>query len=205
MIEIKRMITFLGKKYYLKVVATSLFLFLGLASTVFSEDEDKEEKPKPKVYSQEAELFGLKINDLSQSKFEDQLKKMGLRSFPSFRKGIASYSLGEEGILGVRSLTVVYNKSKFVEKISLAGVVKSNEKRKALGLLLINKYGIPTVGFVNQGFGRAQWLFDDGTLIELRNTTFDVSMSYVDRSPKVQSLSGHIDVESLQKKIQSSR
>jgi len=187
------------------MIAMSSLLVFGFASGAFAEDEDEKPKPKPKVYSKEAELFGLKINDLSQSKFESQLKKMGLHSFPSFRKGIASYSLGEDGILGVRSLTVVYNKSKYVEKISLAGVVKSNEKRKALGLLLINKYGIPTVGFVNQGFGRAQWLFGDGTLIELRNTTFDVSMSYVDRSPKVQSLSGQIDVESLQKKIQSSR
>ncbi|MFT2112149.1 uridine kinase [Marinomonas sp. 2405UD68-3] len=197
------MTIFQDRAHFLKMMVISFLLFFCVTSGAFNEDAG--EKPEPKVYSKEAELFGLKINNLSQSEFEGQLKKMGLNSFPSFRKGIASYSLGEEGILGVRSLTVVYNKSKYIEKIVLVGVVKSNEKRKALGSLLINKYGAPTVGFVNQGFGMAQWLFGDGTLIELRNTTFDVSMSYVDRSPKVPPLSGEIDVELLQKKIQSSK
>ncbi|MCZ2722160.1 uridine kinase [Marinomonas sp. 15G1-11] len=193
---------FLSKCQYLKIIFITLTLNFLQSEVALAEVEDL---PELKVYSQHAELFGLKINDLSQADFEKQLDAMGLRSYPSFRKGIASYSLGEEGILGVRALTVIYNKSKFVEKISLAGVVKDNEKRKALGNLLINKYGIPTVGFVNQGFGRAQWLFADGTLIELHNTTFDVSVAYVDRSPKIHSLSGQIDVESLQRKNRISR
>jgi len=211
------MMVSLGKLPFLKAIPISLLLSFSLASEVSAEEVLAEQEgaekvvseesvpAEPKVYSNAAELFGLKINDLSQAEFEEQLKKMGLRSYPSFRQGIASYSLGEEGILGVRTLTVVYNKFKFIEKISLAGVVKDNEKRKALGNLLINKYGKPTVGFVNDGFGRAQWLFYDGTLIQLRNTTFDVSIAYVDRSPKEQSLSGQIDVESLLKKNSSTR
>lgn len=193
---------FLGGSTFLKAMPIVLLLSFFLVTEVSAEEEIPLE---PKVYSKSAELFGLQVNDLSQSDLEEQLRKMGLHSYPNFRQGVASYSLGDEGILGVRALTVVYNKFKFVEKISLEGVVKDNEKRKALGDLLSNKYGKPTVGFVKDGYGRAQWLFYDGTLIQLRNTTFDVSITYVDRSPKEQSLSGQIDVESLLKKNQNNR
>lgn len=151
-------------------------------------------------YLQGAELFGLRVNDLSKAVFEKQLSKMGLQSYPSYKKGVACYSLGPDGILGIKELTVLFNPSDYVRQATLSGVVESNEKRKSLGLLLEKKYGPPNVGFVRNGYGRAKWIFKDGTQIELHNTTFDVSVSYVDERPKVLSESGEIDVHALSKK-----
>ena len=174
---------------------------LSLLTSFLVQAED--ESPAPvRVYATEAELFGMKVNDLSQQELEMNLSRMGLESYPTYRKDYVSYGLGPEGILGIRDLSVHYNSYRFVEKMSLSGVIESNQNRKALGKLLLDKYGKPTAGFVTNGYGRAQWLFDDGTLIELHNTTFDVSLLYVDREPMVQPLSGRIDVEALKNQTQ---
>lgn len=153
------------------------------------------------TYATGAELFGIAFNDLSKSAFEAHLKKMGLEPYPSYRTGIASYSLGKDGILGIRELTVRYNSSNFVEKATMSGVVESKEKRASLGNVLVKKYGQPDIGFVRDGFGRARWVLRDGTEIELHNTTFDVSVVYVDSRPaREQSSSGQIDVEALMRR-----
>ncbi len=147
--------------------------------------------------SNSAELFGLRINDLSKEQLEAQLSAMGLQSFPSYKNDVVSYSLGTEGILGIKILSVYFNQSDYFRQAIMAGVVEDNEKRRLLGSLLVKKYGEPDVGYVNDGYGRAKWLFDEGNYIELHNTTFDVSVSYVDERPKVESRSGSIDVHAL--------
>lgn len=147
-----------------------------------------------------AELFGLSLNDLSLERLEKQLATMGLRSYPSYKEGVVSYSLGPEGIFGVTNATIYSNASGYVSQALLSGVIESNEKRKALGELLEKKYGAPSEGFLNTGIGRSTWLFKDGTLIELHNSTFDVSIMYVDEHPRVETRSGQIDVEALSRK-----
>jgi hypothetical protein len=147
-----------------------------------------------------AELFGLPLNDLSLSRLERQLSSMGLSSYPSYKDGIVNYSLGPEGILGVTNATIYSNASGYIQQALLSGVVENNEKRKALGELLKQKYGSPNDGFLSNGIGRSKWLFQDGTMIELRNNTYDVSILYVDEHPKVVTRSGHIDVEALSRK-----
>jgi hypothetical protein len=149
-----------------------------------------------------AELFGLPLNDLSVSRLDKQLNSMGLHSYPSYKDGVVSYSLGPEGILGVTNATIYSNGSGYIRQALLSGVVESSEKRKALGELLARKYGKPSEGFLNNGIGRSKWLFKDGTMIELHNTTYDVSLMYVDESPKVATPSGQIDVEALSRKNQ---
>jgi hypothetical protein len=149
-----------------------------------------------------AELFGLPLNDLSVSRLERQINSMGLHSYPSYKDGVISYSLGPEGILGVTNATIYSNGSGYVRQALLSGVVESNEKRKALGELLGRKYGTPSEGFLNNGIGRSKWLFKDGTMIEFHNTTYDVSLMYVDENPKVAARSGQIDVEALSRKKQ---
>ncbi len=153
-------------------------------------------KPEP-VYAKSAELFGLLINDLSQEEFERHLKNMGMSPYPSYQADTANYSLGEKGILGIRQISVQYNNYNFVKRIELHGVVENVRKRSSLGNLLSKKYGPPMAGFVREGFGRAQWRFDDGTLVELHNTTFDVTVSYRDLIPKRKTVSGEINVQAL--------
>lgn len=178
-------------------------LIVGLALTQAfaqeSSDSVQESAPSP-VYADGAELFGITFNDLSKNAFETHLKKMGLEPYPSYRQGVASYSLGKSGILGIKELTVRYNPYQYVEKATLSGVVEDPELRARLGEVLLHKYGQPNVGFVNDGYGRARWELADGTDIELRNTTFDVSVVYIDRRPKRVSASGRIDVEALLKR-----
>jgi hypothetical protein len=125
---------------------------------------------------------------------------MGLYSYPSYKTGIVSYSLGSEGILGVTNATIYSNTSNYITKALLSGVVQSKENRQALGEVLATKYGKPSVGFLSEGIGRAKWFFKEGTMIEFHNSTFDVSILYVDEQPRVASRSGKIDVEALSRK-----
>ncbi|SBT17142.1 hypothetical protein MGA5115_01232 [Marinomonas gallaica] len=162
----------------------------------------EEVQPAAPSYSKGAELFGIGFNNLSKAEFEAHLSKMGLEPYPSYREGIASYSLGATGILGIKELTVVYNHYEYVERATMSGVVEDPELRSKLGSVLERKYGPPTVGFIRDGYGRARWILRDGTEIELHNTTFDVSVSYLDRIPKRKSSSGRIDVEALLKRNQ---
>ncbi|NLQ17791.1 uridine kinase [Marinomonas sp. M1K-6] len=147
--------------------------------------------------SKKAELFALPFNDLSLSRLENQLSGMGLRSDPSYKDGVVSYGLGPEGILGVTNATLHSNTSGYVHQALLSGVIESREQRKALGQLLEKKYGDPSDGDLQSGMGHAIWLFQDSTRIELRNSTFDVSVLYVDERPRVVIRSGQIDVEAL--------
>ena len=98
--------------------------------------------------------------------------------------------------------TIYTNKSGYLEKALLSGVVDNDEKRQSLGKLLEEKYGTPAVGYLADGIGQVKWFFNEGTVIELRNTTFDVSLVYVDEQPKVLFNSGRIDVEALSRKTQ---
>ena len=182
----------------LQIVALSLSL-ISVSSIALEQEESVPEVATPS-YARGAELFGIAFNDLSKSSFEAHLKKMGLEPYPSYRTGIASYSLGTNGILGIRELTVRYNDSNFVEKATMSGVVESKDKRANLGNVLVKKYGPPSVGFVRDGFGRARWVLPDGTEIELHNTTFDVSVLYVDTHPAREEASGQIDVEALMRR-----
>ena len=181
----------------IRVFAISVFtFFLGIATLA---------KAEANVVSQSsdvAELFGLPLNDLSISVLEQHLNSMGLRSYPSYKDGVVSYSLGPDGILGVTNATIYSNGSGYISQALLSGVVESSEKRKALGELLARKYGNPSEGFLNNGIGRSKWLFKDGTMIEFHNTTYDVSLMYVDETPKIATSSGKIDVEALSRKKQ---
>jgi hypothetical protein len=152
--------------------------------------------------SSNAELFGLRFNDLPLSKLESQLRGMGIVNYPSYKEGVTSYSLGPEGILGVTNATIFTNTSGYIHQALLSGVVDSSEKRQSLGKLLETKYGVPVAGYLSEGIGKARWIFKEGTMIELRNNTFDVSITYVDERPRVQSRSGKIDVEALSRKNQ---
>ncbi len=152
-------------------------------------------------YAKAAELFGLLINDLSQDEFERHLKSMGMSPYPSYQAGKANYSLGERGILGIRQISVHYNNYNFVERIELHGRVENVKQRSSLGNLLSKKYGPPMAGFVKDGFGRAQWRFEDGTLVELHNTTYEVTVSYRDLIPKRKTVSGEINVQALKDKL----
>ncbi|RNF51462.1 uridine kinase [Marinomonas hwangdonensis] len=148
-----------------------------------------------------AELFGLSFNDLKLVDLAQHLKNMGLQSYPTYKEGIVSYGLGPEGILGITNATLYTNPSGYVRQALLTGVIQSNEKRKAIGDVFFNKYGAPSEGFLNKGIGRSKWLFDDGTEIDFRNTTYDVSILYVDLQPKKSARnSGRIDVEALSRK-----
>ena len=150
--------------------------------------------------TEKAELFGIEINDLAKKQFEDHLEKMGVKTYPSYTKGLINYSLGKDGILGIKNLAVSFNSSSYFERATLSGVVENAKQRASLGRLLVEKYGEPTRGFVREGYGRAVWFFTDGTMIQLSNTTFDVAVVYVDQQPKQTSASGRIDVEALLRK-----
>lgn len=176
--------------------ALVFFLLMGASVHVKAEVSGSSQS------SDVAELFGLPLNDLSVSRLEEHLNKMGLRSYPSYKDDVVSYGLGPEGILGVTNATIYSNGSGYIRQALLSGVVESNEKRRALGELLARKYGTPSEGFLKNGIGRSKWLFKDGTMIEFHNTTFDVSLMYVDEKPKVASRSGQIDVEALSRKNQ---
>ncbi|MCO4785558.1 uridine kinase [Marinomonas atlantica] len=192
----------------LKGFCTTVFMlvsFTSVAEDLVQTDSTEvvgEVTPAAPSYSKGAELFGVEFNDLSKAKFEAHLSKMGLEQYPSYREGMASYSLGTTGILGIKELTVVYNRYEYVERATMSGVVEDAELRSKLGSLLERKYGPPSIGFIRDGYGRARWMLVDGTEIELHNTTFDVSVSYVDRVPKRKSASGRIDVEALLKRNQ---
>jgi hypothetical protein len=147
-----------------------------------------------------AELFGLSVNNLSLSRLEDHLDNIGLNSYPSYKDGVVSYSLGPEGILGVTNATIFSNTSGYVHQVLLYGVVESDEKRQSLGKLLEKKYGTPTAGNLVDGIGKTHWEFRDGTKIELLNSTFDVAITYIDERPRVRVQSGRIDVEALSRK-----
>lgn len=173
-----------------------------MLSQSHANESSQEESAAAPSYASGAEIFGIKFNNLSKEKFESHLKKMGLEPYPSYREGVASYSLGASGILGIKELTVRYNDYQYVERATLSGVVEDPELRARLGNVLLHKYGQPDVGFVRDGYGRARWELSDSTDIELRNTTFDVSVVYIDRYPKLVSPSGKIDVEALLKRHQ---
>lgn len=154
---------------------------------------------KPRLLGN-AKLFGLPLNNLALHKLEKRLNEIGLQSYPSYKDGVANYSLGPEGILGVTNAVVFSNSSGYINQALLSGVVESNIKRKALGNLLIEKYGAPNDGGLLDGIGRALWLFKEGTRIELYNSTFNVSIMYVDERPGVTGHRGKIDVEALSQK-----
>ena len=83
--------------------------FLVASAGCSAESETEEVVPPTPVYLKGAELFGISFNDLSKAEFEQHLSKMGLEPYPSYRQGVANYSLGEAGILGIKELTVTYN------------------------------------------------------------------------------------------------
>ncbi|WP_394183334.1 uridine kinase [Marinomonas posidonica] len=147
--------------------------------------------------SGQSELFGLPFNNLKLSDLGEQLKSMGVESYPSYQDGMQSYSLGPEGILGVTDLTIQSNESGYLVQALLSGVVKSSRQRRALGDLLLKKYGTPSSGRLDNGLGDVEWRLKDYTKIHLNNTSVDVSVMYVDERPKVIQSSGRIDVESL--------
>ena len=180
----------------------SVFAMFVFALSMVAATLAKAESSTASRVADMAELFGLPLNDLSVSQLNKQLNSMGLSRYPSYKDGVVSYSLGPEGILGVTNATIYSNGSGYVRQALLSGVVESKEKRKALGDLLTRKYGNPSEGVLNNGIGRSKWLFTDGTMIELHNTTYDVSLMYVDESPKVATRSGQIDVEALSRKNQ---
>lgn len=144
-----------------------------------------------------AELFGLPLNDLPLSALESKMDSLGFKSYPSYKDGVTNYSLGRHGVLGVKNAAIFYNSSGYVEKTHLSGNVNSPQSRQKFGHLLEQKYGKPNTGELNEGYGRAEWGFEDGTRIAFYNATTDVSITYVDVHPKAVSRSGSIDVQAL--------
>lgn len=75
----------------------SIFLSMAmlciLSSGVLAADESTDRQITP-IPDQGAELFGLAINDLNKADFETRLSKMGLQPYPSYKKEVATYSLG---------------------------------------------------------------------------------------------------------------
>lgn len=179
----------------------SIMSLAFISITVNAEEVELGKPAPPPSYAKSAELFGLLINDLSQEEFEKHLRSMGMSPYPSYQAGKANYSLGDKGILGIRQISVHYNNYNFVERIELHGMVENVKQRSSLGNLLFKKYGPPMAGFVRDGFGRAQWRFADGTLVELHNTTYEVSISYRDLIPKRKSVSGEINVQALKDRL----
>jgi len=181
--------------------ASALFVFIVSVffTGLVSANTNTANNSKPRLFGS-SKIFGLPLNNLALPRLEKHLSEMGLQSYPSYKDGVVSYSLGPEGILGVTNATVFSNSSGYIQQALLSGVVQSNQKRKALGDLLVKKYGAPNDGQLLSGLGRAAWLFRDGTMIELHNSTFDVSIVYVDERPKVASHTGKIDVEALSRK-----
>lgn len=182
----------------------SVFILFSLSEVSFAADNSTDRQTTP-IAEQGAELFGLKVNNLSKESLEKRLATMGLQPYPSYKKDVATYSLGPDGILGVKELSIAFNDDDYLIKATMSGVVKSSEKRQSLGRLLVKKYGTPNIGFVRNGYGRAKWVFKDGTYVELHNTTFNVLVIYVDQQPKVPSESGQIDVEALYEKNEQSK
>lgn len=147
-----------------------------------------------------AELFGLPLSNLRLSALANHLNSMGLKSYPTYREGIVNYSLGPDGILGITNAAIYTNASGFVQQALLTGVIQSNDQRRAIGDVFLKKYGEPSEGILNRGIGRSKWSFEDGTEIDFRNTTYDVSILYVNSRPKSNVRSGRIDVEALYRK-----
>ncbi|MCV2403653.1 uridine kinase [Marinomonas sp. C2222] len=144
-----------------------------------------------------AELFGLPLNDLSLSELENKMNSLGFKSYPSYKEGVTNYSLGRHGVLGVKNAAIFYNRSGYIRKTHLSGTVNSSKNRQKLGNLLEQKYGKPHIGMLDDGYGRAEWQFEDGTRIAFYNATTEVSITYADGTPKAVSRSGSIDVEAL--------
>lgn len=122
----------------LSKVASMLVVFalaLSYGEAMAATADNKESS----TFSTVAELFGLPLNDLSLSQLKSRLNTMGLSSYPSYKQGVMTYSLGPEGILGVTNATIYSNRSGYVRQVLLSGVVESNEKRKNLGTLLGKK------------------------------------------------------------------
>lgn len=186
---------------FISNVLVSAVITGAVSSVAFADIADNLQS-RAQRHDSGAELFGLTVNNLSQAVIEKQLAKMGLQAFPTYKKDRVSYSLGPDGILGIKELDLVFNSYDYIRSATMSGVVESAEKRQKLGLVLEQKYGQPNVGFVKNGYGRAKWFFKDGTYIELHNTTFDVSISYVDQDPMVPKESGTIDVEALSRQTQ---
>lgn len=182
-----------------KILVACVVLFLSINTTLAHAEASR----KPQI-SEMAELFGLPFCDLRLSALEKRLATMEVRGYPSYKDGVAKYSLGRSGILGLTDATVYYNRSGYVWQTLMFGIVESKEKRQYLGNLLERKYGLPDEGFMNNGIGRPVWLFKEGVSIHLHNTTYNVSVLYLDESPKNRPPSGRIDVEALSHKKQSS-
>lgn len=171
------------------------FLFILLSLPIKAQSlEDSMGAP---INMQGAAIFGLVLNDLSQEDLEDKLAEMGVTDFPRASEKTVNYNLGDQDILGIRNLSVYYNDYHFVEKIILSGTVENPILRKRLGNFLIKKYDTPMAGSVENGYGRAQWRFNDGTMIEFNNVTFDVSVVYRDLIPSRELVAGEIDVQAL--------
>lgn len=148
-----------------------------------------------------AEVFGLDLNDLSQDKLEDKLAQMGVTNFPPAYQLKVDYGLGNRDVLGMKGLSVEYNEYGYVKKITLYGKITDNKQRKKLGLLLMRKYDSPMAGRMDGGIGRAQWRFNNGTLIDLNNSTFDVVVIYRDLIPSHDVVADEIDVQALKDKL----
>jgi len=178
-----------------------LLLLSNIFLNVVIAEDNKNLLESSPISMKGAELFGLVLNDLSQETLEDKLAEMGVTNFPNASQKTVDYSLGDHDVLGIRGLSVYYNDYYFVEKIILAGSVESPKLRKKLGNLLVKRYKDPMAGSVNNGYGRAQWRFNDGTMIELNNTTFDVSVVYRDLIPSRELVAGEIDVQALKDRL----
>lgn len=182
-------------------VLTSLLLSLVLFTPVMAEEAplplgEKKVEAESEII-EGAELFGLSINNLSQEKLEDKLAEMGVKQFASATDFKIMYNLGERDVLGIHKILVEYNDYYFVTRITLYGRIENNMQRKRLGNLLVQRYKDPMAGKVNEGYGRAQWRFSDGTMIELNNSTFDVKVVYRDLIPSRNLVAGEIDVQAL--------
>ncbi|TBR44865.1 uridine kinase [Marinomonas agarivorans] len=183
-----------------------LSLLINLVSLILFNIARAEEAPLPlddsqveeaEIAIEGAELFGLSINNLSQETLEDKLAEMGVDRFASAKDFKVMYNLGERDVLGIHKILVEYNDYYFVTQITLYGRIENNMQRKRLGNLLVQRYKEPMAGKINEGYGRAQWRFSDGTMIDLNNSTFDVKVVYRDLIPSRNLVAGEIDVQAL--------
>lgn len=127
-----------------KILVACVLLFLATNTALVKAEGSR----KPQIVTR-AELFGLPFNDLSLQTLEKRLATMDIHSYPSYKDGVANYSLGRSGMLGLTDAKVYYNRSGYVWQALMFGVVESKEKRQYLGNLLQRKYGLPDEGFMN--------------------------------------------------------
>lgn len=177
------------------------FVTFSFISHGIADEESTEEITETEEIAEQvppgAELFGLSVNNLSQEDLEDKLAEMGVKHFASAKEFKVRYNLGERDVLGIHQLLVEYNDYYFVTKIILYGRIENPGQRKRLGNLLVKRYKKPMAGEIKEGYGRAQWRFNDGTMIELNNKTFDVRVVYRDLIPSRNLAAGEIDVQAL--------